>query len=1441
MKKILLIIILCFLSGAAVRAQFTTDTLGCVPLLASFKTPSDTMSGVLWDFGTGATSNKKEASHVFVNTGTFEVILSNHGQIVGTQKIVVVPKPNINIASDITRGCAPLTVNFSNQSIVSPQITVTGFLWDFGDGNGSSDENPINQYTEIGLFNLALTLETNIPQCNSVKTFQEYIIIDQKQNVGFTIDSISPTCTFPTFLTLSNTGTIDTSYSYLWNFGNGQTSTLPQPGNIEYFKDSTYTITLEVDNKQGCISKISKNVTISFFPKIKVTYKDTICGLLPVQFQNQTNASAFFWDFGNMADPVTSDNKNPEVRFFKDSTYLVKLRVVSQSGCVQDTTFSVTIKEKNAAFSINPEMICKLPAQIICEADIKSYSNYTWNGVSGSSTHIINLPAIERDTFYENQTDSLFITLEIADGDGCTGNFTYKTFIELPNALFSISDHEGVIPYNVRIFDDSESVCPIVKWIIDWGDDTTSEYDSITIKTANHTYYDAGKYYINMHIINEKGCEDKHYGAWVEAHEPILTPEPIECTGIGDLPVFCYRDTINIGVTSIPVQVDGVKYHLGRNISNCDQDFVYSGPIYNDPDVYFASATLENGGTFITVSSSIPILVQGPKAVLDYEILCNNDYKVTFNNKSKDADRIEWIIEGNIINKPDFTYSFPGKGDYPIILVAYNTQTGCAPDTAKAIIRLRDVKAKIQTDSLWCFNVKNDLLSRGSEDQVVGCGMGYIWSFPSVDKQNIITESDSIQTNLPPGNHTIVLEVRDVNGCRAYDTAYVKSFYIEANFISDRDELCHPVTALFSDQSLSDTTIVKYTWSLMPDVNIPNITHTFVNLPDTSVHVGLIITDALGCKSNISKTFKIYKPVSTLTVPEIFCEFGIVTFTATDFNEKNSYLNYEWSIDSILVSEMMSFSPKNMTPGQHFGTLKITEASTLCTNEYDFNFYVTKTPQAIISGLNDSVFCYPKTLQLSANTSVIDPKDKVAYNWFYSTGRTSNKINPVETFGKGEYNIRLRVRSLYGCESYDEKNIRLIGPEGEMMADKDKICIGDQITFSLQNPNDVNSFFWDFGQGEVNHNSSPVSNSYPFFPPDGSTFASLVLTGAENNCQIVKSLPITFHQVYASFLPDSICGNVIDIVNLSQGDDTAFWSWANQTSVSTDSTVRISVENPGSYPLTLAIENNQFSCKDTFTAVIRFLEQPVVNLPNRIVDCAKNTTTISVPPQYSYQVSPSHLANVNGDKMVIETSETINLVVKVTSSDGCGLQKTITISSIDGRDTTIDQSRYLCDGKNNIDLQVDSTKGSRILWEVPGYDVLEILSGNQNASPKLLKDYLGPLTAIVYNEIDCSERIYQFEIQDFDIEIPNVFSPNGDKNNDVFRPVMRNDPENEALIIQQLKIFNRWGKEVYNGNKPWDGKMNGQPVKAEVYYYTMTYSIGNHCLKTVTGDVTLLR
>ena len=85
-----------------------------------------------------------------------------------------------------------------------------------------------------------------------------------------------------------------------------------------------------------------------------------------------------------------------------------------------------------------------------------------------------------------------------------------------------------------------------------------------------------------------------------------------------------------------------------------------------------------------------------------------------------------------------------------------------------------------------------------------------------------------------------------------------------------------------------------------------------------------------------------------------------------------------------------------------------------------------------------------------------------------------------------------------------------------------------------------------------------------------------------------------------------------------------------------------------------------------------------------------------------------------------------------------------------------------------------------------------------------------------------------------------VCKPNGDKLNDLFRPVSKSISEDD-LRIESLRVVNRWGKEVFSGNKAWDGLINGHLAPAEVYYFTMTYSSGKYCKNNVKGDVTVLR
>ena len=88
------------------------------------------------------------------------------------------------------------------------------------------------------------------------------------------------------------------------------------------------------------------------------------------------------------------------------------------------------------------------------------------------------------------------------------------------------------------------------------------------------------------------------------------------------------------------------------------------------------------------------------------------------------------------------------------------------------------------------------------------------------------------------------------------------------------------------------------------------------------------------------------------------------------------------------------------------------------------------------------------------------------------------------------------------------------------------------------------------------------------------------------------------------------------------------------------------------------------------------------------------------------------------------------------------------------------------------------------------------------------------------------------------INIPNVFTPNGDDINDYF--VI----ESKSIIEYQLYIFNRWGGVIYssnNINEKWDGKLNGLNCPEGVYYYTINAKGIEGKIYNLNGSVQLLR
>ena len=113
---------------------------------------------------------------------------------------------------------------------------------------------------------------------------------------------------------------------------------------------------------------------------------------------------------------------------------------------------------------------------------------------------------------------------------------------------------------------------------------------------------------------------------------------------------------------------------------------------------------------------------------------------------------------------------------------------------------------------------------------------------------------------------------------------------------------------------------------------------------------------------------------------------------------------------------------------------------------------------------------------------------------------------------------------------------------------------------------------------------------------------------------------------------------------------------------------------------------------------------------------------------------------------------------------------------------------------------------------------------------------------LYYQNGNCKSPEVEFLLDVFEedaIDLPNVFTPNGDGVNDVFRPLR---PANSSEFT--LVIFNRWGHKVFeptNIELGWDGTINGQDAPDANYIYSVTYKSCGGSNSEKRGALKLLR
>jgi PGF-pre-PGF domain-containing protein len=177
---------------AAPVAAFTANvTSGDAPLTVAFTDASTGAATWSWAFGDGNTSTDRNPVHTYTAAGTYTVnltVTNTAGSSSATKTVTVTepsgPAPVAGFTANVTSGDAPLTVAFTDES-----TGAATWSWAFGDGNTSTDRNPVHTYTAAGTYTVILTA-TNAAGSSSatgVITVQDVPQADPKGEENFTL------------------------------------------------------------------------------------------------------------------------------------------------------------------------------------------------------------------------------------------------------------------------------------------------------------------------------------------------------------------------------------------------------------------------------------------------------------------------------------------------------------------------------------------------------------------------------------------------------------------------------------------------------------------------------------------------------------------------------------------------------------------------------------------------------------------------------------------------------------------------------------------------------------------------------------------------------------------------------------------------------------------------------------------------------------------------------------------------------------------------------------------------------------------------------------------------------------------------------------------------------------------------------------------------------
>jgi PKD repeat protein len=1060
-----------------------TPVSGPAPLVVRF---TDTSTGPVdlweWDFGDGNTSSKQNPQYTYDLPGTYPVKLTisnasgEQASITKKDYITVNSAPSTselipNFTGTPRFGVSPLAVQFTD--------TTTGFvepvtyLWDFGDGNTSSTQNPKYTFEQPGLYSVTLTIGQVSGTLASI-SHKDYITVSPAPVPGEVIpnfDALPRSGISPLTVQFNDTskGFIE-PVTYLWDFGDGNTSSTQNP-RYTFHEPGTYTIKLDISNANGEQATITQKdyitvnpapVSSELIPDFNATPRFGVSPVI-VRFNDRstgfTEPVTYLWDFG---DGNTSSQQNPLHTYTEPGSYSIKLDISQGSGALATISKNNYITITAIPLVLPYADFFGIPTSgsaplTVAFTDLSTNTPISWNWSFGDDSPENATEQNPVHTFSAAGNYTVSILASNANGSDIQ---TREEYIKvrpaavphvLPVADFSGKPTSGDAPLTVAFADLSTNSPTSWKWL--FGDDSI---ENATEQDPVHTYSNPGNYTVSLNATNADGSDTQTRTEYITVN-PAAAPhtQPVTTPPIAD---FSSKPTNGVAPLTV---------------------------------------------SFKDLSANVP-----------------TSWLWSFGD-----DSVENATEQN----PIHTYTNPGN--YTVSLNATNvdgsdTQTRteyikvAPPETPRAL----PVGAAPAADFFGIPTSGDTPLTVTFSDLSTNTPTSWNWSFSDDSRENA-TEQNPIHTFTNPGNYTVSLNAMNADG----NDTQTRTEYIKANpatvpltppvadFSGEPIRGIAPLTVTFTDSSANNP--ISWNWSF-GDESLENATeqnpvHTYANPGNYTVTLNATNPDG-----NDTKVWSDYIIVSLVPLEPLIPEPLIPNFTGTptsgpapltvQFNDTSTgpHNQWEWDFgDGNVSSEQNPLYTYN-EPGSYSVLLNISQAggnSGSTTQEY----YITVVTPLIPVPLNVTPLIPnfigtpasgPAPLTVKFNDTSTGPHDQWAWN--FGDGNTSLEQNPVYTYNQpGSYSVLLNVSQTDGdsVSRTQEDYIKvLVTPSAPPIAEFTGVPASGfaplTVTFTDVSTNTPTSWNWSFGDDSV-ENASEQNPVHTYVNP-GTYTVSLNATNA---------------------------------------------------------------------------------------------------------------------------------------------------------------------------------------------------------------------------------------------------------------------------------------------------------------------------------------------------------